>query len=271
VDARNQRLACLIAVSVILHAAALAPLKARHSPSRPSSAPPLTVGLFFPQKPAAAPSVPIAAVASRVAPEATPPQPAAIPGAQPQATAQSRPDRADSAQAAPTPQPAPAPDDPVAQPQPAPIASGEAESGVRLAVADEVSVRVEMLSYEGGLKPKDTLQFEGQTYYYFKSPDLRRPTQPLEDIHPHYPSNKPYYPNGAVKLQLLIDEQGRLEHANVLCSNPDFEKSALASIEHLRFTPAQTVAGPVSSYMVVEFGYGSGYPCQPVPDIRPSR
>ena len=132
-------------------------------------------------------------------------------------------------------------------------------------------MRVHLLSYEGGNMPADTLDIQGKTYVYFKSPSLRQTAQPLEDAKPHYPENKPEYIHGAVMLQLLIDEEGKLEQTIVMCANPKFEKSALTSIQHMRFRPALSAAGPVKSYMVVEFGYGRGYPCAMVPDLSPSR
>lgn len=185
-----------------------------------------------------------------------------------------------AAQAAPAKTAEPSRPDPPTQPAAAlaspsadatPNAASQPQGGVRLAVLDEVSVRVHLLSYEGGQKPNDTVLIQGRSYVYFKSPSLRRSTQPLDDIKPHYPAQKPLYIHGGVKLRLLIDEEGKLEQAIVMCSNPDFEKSALASVEHLRFTPAQSITGPVKSYMVVEFGYGRGFPCAPVPDVTPSK
>ena len=137
---------------------------------------------------------------------------------------------------------------------------------MRLATADEVTVRVHLLSYEGNQKPKETEVIQGKTYTYFKAPGLLRTAQPQEDAKPHYPAEKPEYIHGAVMLKLLIDEQGAVEQVIVMCSNPKFEKSAISSIENMRFTPAQNSSGPVKSYMVVEFGYGRGYPCAPVPD-----
>ena len=145
------------------------------------------------------------------------------------------------------------------------------QDGVRIALADEVAVRVQLLSFEAGQTPKDTITVQGKSYIYFKSPSLRRAAQPLDDVKPQYPAEKPGYLHGAVTLQLLIDEEGKLESVSVNCSNPTFEKSAIASIEHMRFSPAQTVSGPVKSYMVVEFGYGRGYPCASVIDLTPSK
>lgn len=270
-DAVNQRLACLIAVSVILHAVALAPLKARTTPSRDPFAPLLTVDLVARDVPPATPRVTLS-----TAPPNTPVQPNAEP-ALPRSPASETSLALPAAPAVPveTARPEPAAQ-PAGKPVPpradnTPNAGTQPQTGVRLAIPDEVSVLVQLLSFEGGQKPKDTLQIENRTYTYFKSPGLRRAAQPLEDIKPHYPAQKPAYLHGAVVLQLLIDEEGRVERANVMCSNPDFETSALASVEHLRFAPALAVIGPVKSYMVVEFGYGRGYPCAPVPDLSPSR
>ena len=72
--------------------------------------------------------------------------------------------------------------------------------------------------------------------------------------------------NGAVLLQLLINEHGWLAQADVVCAAPQFEKSALESVQGLKFQPAIAREGPVKSYMLVEFGYGKGYPCARIPD-----
>jgi TonB family protein len=271
VDAVNRRLACLITGSVILHAAALAPLKVRTTPSRHPFAPLMSVDLVAHNAPPAAPRVPVAnAPVVTTTPLATPPAPqphTPISDAPPAAPVIPAP--IEQIRPLPAPQPAGETTPPVSETTL--NAGSQQQNGVRLAVPDEVDVHVQLLSFAVGETPKDTLQIEDRTYTYFKSPGLRRAAQPLDDIKPHYPAQKPQYVNGAVRLQLLIDEGGRLEQANVLCSNPDFEKSALASVEHLRFTPALAVSGPVKSYMVVEFSYGRGYPCAPVPDLSPSR
>jgi hypothetical protein len=43
-------------------------------------------------------------------------------------------------------------------------------------------------------------------------------------------------------------------------------KSALESVQGLKFQPAVAKEGPVKSYMLLEFGYGRGYPCGRIPD-----
>jgi hypothetical protein len=260
VDSVAKRLACLIAGSAILHATVLVPLQVRMTPARQPFSPRLTVE--FPPRVAPPP-----AAAQAVAPASAEPPVTRAAASEPPAPAPAKP--AESTRFDPPLQPAGPPAAPTndATPSAAPLPQG----GVRLAALDEVRVRVYLLSYEGGHKPEDTLTIQGRHYTYFKSPSLRRALQPLDDIKPHYPTPKPNYVHGAVKLQLLINEAGELEQANVICSNPDFEKSALASVEHLRFTPAQTATGPVKSFMVVEFGYGRGYPCAPVPDLSPSK
>lgn len=249
-----------------MHAVALVPIKSRMTSSRQPYLPALTVNLTPRDALPALPRVPLA-TASPDAPAtaqatATTPASASDPPATP-------------GQAADTPKADPPPQPTGTSASPSAVttrnAATQSQAGLRLAVQDEVSVRVQLLSFEGGQKPVETVLVQGTSYVYFKSSSLRRSTQPLGDINPRYPVEKPHYLHGAVILQLLIDEEGKLEQANVVCSNPDFEKSALASVEHLRFSPALAVTGPVKSYMVVEFGYGRGYPCAPVPDLSPSR
>lgn len=250
---------------------ALAPLKARTTPSRVPFAPLLSVDLIAREAPPAAPRFTLAeALPSAPAQAETAPTLHRVPLSDaPPAVAAANPAPVEKPRHEPLPLPAGEPTAPAAQPAPNPAL--QQQDGLRLAVPDEVSVRVQLLSYEGGAKPQDTVEVLGKTYTYFKAPVLRRAARPLDDIQVQYPAQKPSYPHGAVKLQLLIDEEGKLEQANVMCSNPDFEKSALASVAHLRFNPAQAVTGPVKSFMVVEFGYGRGFPCAPVPDLTPSR
>lgn len=265
-DAATVRFACLIAVSAILHAVTLAPLKASSSPSRLPFSPQLTVDLPARNSPLTAPPFALATTpleAPSVAVTSAPTQVAQI----------------DVVPAAPNIEPAESnnvfrnvpPPQPNGHPltgnnQSSPNSGKQTTDGVRLALLDEVSVRVHLLNYEGGQKPKDSIEIQGKTYRYFKAPSLKQAAKPIEDAKPHYPAQKPEYLNGAVILQLLIDEDGNLEQVVVVCSNPKFEKSAVASIEKMRFLPAQNANGPVKSYMVVEFGYGRGYPCAPVPD-----
>ena len=93
-----------------------------------------------------------------------------------------------------------------------------------------------------------------------------RPARPLADPKLRYPTGEFKQKNGAVILQLLIDEQGALVQSDVVCAAPPFEKSALESVQGLKFQPAVAREGPVKSYMLVEFGYGKGYPCGRIPD-----
>jgi len=106
----------------------------------------------------------------------------------------------------------------------------------------------------------------GARYIHFKSPRLKSPARPLGDPKLRYPAGRLEQRNGAVVLQLLINEFGWVAQADVVCAAPPFEKSALESVEGLRFQPAVAREGPVKSYMLVEFGYGKGYPCGRIPD-----
>jgi hypothetical protein len=213
-----------------------------------------------------APPVPLvtAADTAPVVPDTPPAMPSAQVGPMPAAPNTESSTSREVFRSTPPPQP---PGNPITGGnEPSPNPAPQKKGGIRLALPDEVNVRVHLLSYEAGNTPVDTLSIQGKTYSYFKSPGLRQTAQPLEDVKPHYPENKPEYVHGAVMLQLLIDEEGNLEQAIVMCANPTFTKSALTSIQHMRFKPAQSVTGPVKSYMVVEFGYGRGYPCARVPD-----
>ncbi|MGH8700029.1 MAG: energy transducer TonB, partial [Burkholderiales bacterium] len=114
--------------------------------------------------------------------------------------------------------------------------------------------------------PEEYVEVEGERYVHFKSPQLRLPARPLGEPKLRYPTGEFAQKNGAVVLQLLIDEQGGLIRSDVVCAAPPFMKSALESVQGLRFQPAVAREGPVKSYMLVEFGYGKGYPCGRIPD-----
>lgn len=270
-DAVSKRLACLIAFSAVLHATALVPLGVSHTQARRPFSPLLTVNLPVRESPERALPLQVAtAPAESPAPEPAPTYTPRAPAGE--TTAPSNPEPPNPTAALPRVPPSQPAGNPAAVTNETAANPGaQKQEGVRAALPEEVSVRVQLLTFEAGQTPKDTITVQGKTYVFFKSPSLRRPAQPLEDTRPQYPAEKPLYLHGAVVLQLLIDEEGKLENTAVVCSNPTFEKSAIASIEHMRFTPAQAVSGPVKSYMIVEFGYGRGFPCAPVPDLTPSK
>jgi outer membrane biosynthesis protein TonB len=114
--------------------------------------------------------------------------------------------------------------------------------------------------------PDEYLEVEGVRYVHFRSPNLKSPARPLADPRLRYPTGVFTQKSGAVILQLLIDEEGALARTDVVCAAPPFEKSALESVQDLKFQPAVAREGPVKSYMWVEFGYGKGYPCGRIPD-----
>ena len=146
----------------------------------------------------------------------------------------------------------------------APTIRKEAET--RPARRQEVRVRVLLLSEKLKHNPEEFIEVGGVRYIHFKSPQLKSPARPLGDPKLRYPTAQFEQRSGAVILQLLINEYGWVAQADVVCAAPPFEKSALESVEGLRFQPAVAREGPVKSYMLVEFGYGKGYPCGRIPD-----
>ena len=136
----------------------------------------------------------------------------------------------------------------------------------RPARPQEVRVRVLLLSEKLKNNPEEYIEVEGLRYVHFKSPRLKSPARPLGDPRLRYPTGEFEQKNGAVVLQLLINEHGWLERSDVVCAAPPFMKSALESVQGLKFQPAVAREGPVKSYMLVEFGYGKGYPCGRIPD-----
>lgn len=141
------------------------------------------------------------------------------------------------------------------------------DAPIRLARPQEVRVRVLLLSSKPRKDdPDEYVEVDGVRYVHFRSPNLKSPARPLGEPRPLYPANELVQKNGAVIVQLLIDEEGALTRIDVVCAAPTFEKSALESVRGLKFQPAVAREGPVKSYMLVEFGYGKGYPCGRIPD-----
>jgi hypothetical protein len=145
-------------------------------------------------------------------------------------------------------------------------ATTQKEAPSRPARPQEVRVRVLLLSDQLKNNPDEYVEVEDVRYVHFKSPQLKSPARPLEEPRLRYPTGEFAQKNGAVVLQLLIDEQGGLARSDVVCAAPPFMKSALESVQGLKFQPAVAREGPVKSYMLVEFGYGKGYPCGRIPD-----
>jgi hypothetical protein len=141
------------------------------------------------------------------------------------------------------------------------------EAPSRPARPQEVRVRVLLLSDKLRKdNPDEYLEVEGVRYVHFRSPNLKSPARPLADPRLRYPTGEFAQKSGAVILQLLIDEEGALARTDVVCAAPPFTKSALESVQGLKFQPALAREGAVKSYMWVEFGYGKGYPCGRIPD-----
>ena len=141
------------------------------------------------------------------------------------------------------------------------------EAPSRPARPREVRVRVLLLSDKMRKNnPDEYIEVAGERYVHFRSPNLKSPARPLADPRLRYPAGQVTQKSGAVILQLLISEEGELTRTDVVCAAPPFARSALESVQGLRFQPAVAREGPVKSYMWVEFGYGRGFPCARIPD-----
>ena len=145
-------------------------------------------------------------------------------------------------------------------------ATAKKEAETRPARRQEVTVKVLLLSEKLEKNPQEYIEVGGARYIHFKSSRLKSPARPLGDPKLRYPAGRIEQSSGAVLLQLLINEFGAVTQADVVCAAPPFEKSALESVQGLKFKPAVAREGPVRSYMLVEFGYGKGYPCGRIPD-----
>lgn len=146
-------------------------------------------------------------------------------------------------------------------------AAATKEAPSRPARPQEVRVRVLLLSDKVRKdNPDEYVEVDGTRYIHFRSPNLKSPARPLADPRLLYPTGEFAQKSGAVILQLLIDEEGVLSRSDVVCAAPPFARSALESVQGLKFQPAVAREGAVKSYMWVEFGYGKGYPCGRIPD-----
>jgi TonB family protein len=132
---------------------------------------------------------------------------------------------------------------------------------MRMALPDEVSVRVRLYDRNTDDNPNEVIDMDTGRYFYFNAPRLKQAAHPLSNARPHYPAAAATSQSGKVVLQLLISEDGSLEKTLVTCGHSDFEKSAIASVREMRFRAAHNADGPVKSYMMVEFGYGQGGSC----------
>jgi outer membrane biosynthesis protein TonB len=146
-------------------------------------------------------------------------------------------------------------------------ATTKKEAPTRPARPQEVRMRVLLLSEKPRKNdPDEYVEVEGVRYIHFRSPNLKSPARPLAEPKLRYPAGELAQKNGAVIVQLLIDEDGRVMRSDAVCAAPPFEKSALESVQGLKFQPAVAREGPVKSHMLVEFGYGRGYPCGRIPE-----
>lgn len=139
------------------------------------------------------------------------------------------------------------------------------DPGTRPARPAEVRVRVLLLPENVKNNPDEYVTVDGVRYIHFHSPRLASPAKPLADPQLRYPLGELERKDGAVILQLLIDEKGNLTRSDVVCAARGFARSASESVRGLKFKPAMAREGPVKSFMHVEFGYGRGFPCIPAP------
>jgi hypothetical protein len=159
------------------------------------------------------------------------------------------------------------PADPASATRIAQASTSRKEPPTRAARPSEVRVRVLLLTDTKHVKNEEEyIEVGGVRYIHFSSPRLKARGRPLEEPKLRYPTGELSQKNGAVLLQLLINEQGVLEQTDVVCAAPPFERSARESVAGLKFRPALAKEGPVKSYMLVEFGYGKGLPCGRIPN-----
>lgn len=259
----HHRLAVAVFASAGIHMAVLVPIKAPSGPFIATPVPQAFLSATLRPNPSPLPDIaatPVSTPLAITSPQQDPPQNPAEPMMHRQSDAPAtRPD-ADKREH-PVARSSPSP----ASPQSSGEQEGQRRPGVRVATPDEVKVRVVLYSAGAEDNPNEVMETATGKYVYFNAPRLKQNAHPIADARPHYPTTKLEYPHGAVTLLLQIDEEGKLEKTSVLCANPTFKESAIASIQDMRFTAARDATGPVKSYMMVEFGYGIGAPCGPLP------
>jgi TonB family protein len=85
---------------------------------------------------------------------------------------------------------------------------------------------------------------------------------PTETVTPTYPPNALF--EGVVAVEVEVDAEGSVAHAEILSSVAGFEAAALEAARKFRFQPAKRKGRPISSYSIVIFGFA-----QPVTTRRP--
>lgn len=94
--------------------------------------------------------------------------------------------------------------------------------------------------------------------YYHKSSELDDQPIALWQVTPEFP---PYAiekgVDGWVRLLLLIDEEGRLRHIEVVESSPQgiFDDAALTAFRSMQFEPGRKLGRPVKSRMILKVDF----------------
>ncbi|HKV23373.1 MAG TPA: energy transducer TonB [Candidatus Acidoferrum sp.] len=142
---------------------------------------------------------------------------------------------------------------------------------LRLSVGNEVTENADFFDFEGMLLPKHIRHYINGTLRMEIEQQFTRIDTPIDwtaltPPHPHYfhfckQSQRPVLlsgeqPAGAgpgpwydVKVQAVIDLEGRVEQANVLPKGrPDLEKQAIAIVSNWKFSPAICNGHPTVTY-----------------------
>jgi TonB family protein len=145
------------------------------------------------------------------------------------------------------------------QQEPLPI-SGEAfgsrDSARKVVSApDPKSIRADR---RGVTDPEDSNVYRVLFDRWYTAEELDTRAEPLTLANLTYPPEvMPFRMVGRVRLALFIDEQGFVQKAKVIDSDPQgtFEAAAVEAWQHVRFTAAQKNGHPVKSEKILEIEF----------------
>jgi protein TonB len=99
---------------------------------------------------------------------------------------------------------------------------------------------------------------QGGTPGIFEEGHLDKPLRPLSTVNPLYPLRaKRMGISGWVKVRFVVTQEGRVENAEVLESDPPgiFDLSALAAVSTYRFSPPMVAGEPVEAVFTRTFTF----------------
>jgi len=72
---------------------------------------------------------------------------------------------------------------------------------------------------------------------------------------PRYPAYAKFRPGGTVKVEVLIDEKGKVESAKVVSGHPFFRAAALKAARKAKFEPYRISGKPVKARAIIVYNF----------------